>query len=176
MCWFLTKVHKHDQHFLLGCRDIRDEGWKASVVWKKNLGRGQFGPFQVIQEDFLDVGCVALADFNNDGMLDIVWASAANSTIAWQPNLGTCVRFCRRSRRKQWVQERARGSDWEKGLDYKLLSFMHSFIYLLIYLFTYLLTSYYLFMYLIIYVIYFLRFFFVLQNYFLTCVCKSCCR
>ena len=56
------------------------------IAWYANDGSGGMGPKQIISTLADAAGCVASADMDGDGDLDVLSASAADNKIAWYEN------------------------------------------------------------------------------------------
>ena len=66
----------------------RISGHLDGLSQQRGLGGGLFGPTELIDETVDTVESVALADFDGDGDLDLLYASAGNRGIAWKNNVG----------------------------------------------------------------------------------------
>lgn len=60
----------------------------GGVAYLKNLGSGQFGPFETLAPEFLEIKSVQTADLDNDGNKDLLITSYVDKKLAWYPNLG----------------------------------------------------------------------------------------
>ena len=59
------------------------------IAWYRNLGNGSFSELQqIITASAMQATSVVVVDLNCDGKLDVVFASYADNTVAWCPNLG----------------------------------------------------------------------------------------